>query len=65
MTQVILLSDMKNPASRENLKGLAHFAISVGEKNIVNALPKNYVKMVILLRVSLEPLVMGITKVQF
>lgn len=29
---------MKNPTSRGNLKGLAHFAISVGGKDIVNTL---------------------------
>jgi lactoylglutathione lyase len=29
---------MEHPISRGNLKGLAHFAISVGEKDIVNTL---------------------------
>ena len=32
------IPDMESPASRGNLKGLAHIAISVGGKNKVNEL---------------------------
>ena len=30
--------DMENPKSREHLKGLAHFAITVGSRDMVNTL---------------------------
>jgi lactoylglutathione lyase len=36
--ELMHIPDMENPASRGNLKGLAHFAISVGGKDVVNAL---------------------------
>lgn len=36
--EIMHIPDMENPASRGNLKGLAHFAISVGGKEVVNAL---------------------------
>lgn len=36
--ELMHLPDMESPASRGNLKGLAHFAISVGSKEAVNAL---------------------------
>ena len=36
--EIMHVPDMKSPASRGNLKGLAHFAISVGGKDVVNAL---------------------------
>jgi lactoylglutathione lyase len=36
--ELMHIPNMQDPASRGNLKGLAHFAISVGEKEIVNEL---------------------------
>lgn len=36
--ELMHIPDMKNPSSRGNLKGLAHFAISVGGKDIVDTL---------------------------
>lgn len=36
--EIMHIPNMENPASRGNLKGLAHFAISVGGKEVVNAL---------------------------
>ena len=36
--EIMHVPDMESPASRGNLKGLAHFAISVGGKDVVNAL---------------------------
>ena len=36
--ELMHIPHMENPASRGNLKGLAHFAISVGSKNKVNSL---------------------------
>lgn len=36
--ELMHIPNMQDPASRGNLKGLAHFAISVGEKDIVNEL---------------------------
>lgn len=38
--ELMHIPDMESPASRGNLKGLAHFAISVGSKEAVNALTK-------------------------
>lgn len=32
------IPDMQNPASRGNLKGLAHFAVAVGNTQTVNTL---------------------------
>ncbi|MDR2914986.1 MAG: VOC family protein [Tannerella sp.] len=36
--ELMHIPDMENPVSRGNLKGLAHFAISVGGKDVVNVL---------------------------
>lgn len=36
--ELMHIPDMTSPTSRGNLKGLAHFAISVGGKDAVNAL---------------------------
>lgn len=36
--ELMHIPDMENPASRGNLKGLAHFAVSVGAKETVNVL---------------------------
>lgn len=36
--ELMNISDIKNIASRDKLKGLAHFAVSVGSKEEVNAL---------------------------
>lgn len=36
--EIMHIPDIESPASRGNLKGLAHFAISVGGKDAVNAL---------------------------
>lgn len=36
--ELMHIPDMENPASRGNLKGLAHFAISVGSQETVNGL---------------------------
>lgn len=36
--ELMHIPDMENPVSRGDLKGLAHFAISVGGKDIVNVL---------------------------
>ena len=36
--ELMRIPDMESPASRGNLRGLAHFAISVGGKEIVNTL---------------------------
>lgn len=36
--ELMYIPDMANPVSRGNLKGLAHFAISVGEKATVDIL---------------------------
>lgn len=34
--ELMHIPDMENPVSRGNLKGLTHFAISVGGKDVVN-----------------------------
>lgn len=36
--EIMHIPDMASPASRGNLKGLAHFSIAVGSKEAVNAL---------------------------
>ncbi len=36
--EIMNIPDMENPVSRGNLKGLAHFAISVGSKDAVDVL---------------------------
>lgn len=36
--EIMHIPNMESPVSRGNLKGLAHFAISVGSKEIVNSL---------------------------
>lgn len=36
--EIMHIPDMENPAGRGNLKGLAHFAISAGGEEAVNAL---------------------------
>jgi lactoylglutathione lyase len=36
--ELMHIPNMENPINRENLKGLAHFAISVEGKDVVNAL---------------------------
>ncbi|MDR2981727.1 MAG: VOC family protein [Puniceicoccales bacterium] len=36
--ELMHIPEIENPASKGNLKGLAHFAISVGGKDAVNAL---------------------------
>ncbi|MDR2920233.1 MAG: VOC family protein [Tannerella sp.] len=36
--ELMHIPDMENPAGRGNLKGLAHFAVSVGDKKVVDAL---------------------------
>lgn len=36
--ELMHIADMENPANRGSLKGLAHFAISTGEKNAVDML---------------------------
>ncbi len=36
--ELMYVPHMENPVGRGNLKGLAHFAISVGGKDVVNAL---------------------------
>ncbi len=36
--EIMNIPDMESPASRGNLKGLAHFAVSAGSKEAVNVL---------------------------
>lgn len=36
--ELMHIPSMENPASRGNLKGLAHFAIAVGNKSLVNTI---------------------------